>query len=79
MQVLRVRACDVCGSTENACRYRLSRLEKDPRTVTVDLCETHCAPIELVVKAKPVPRRKERAVTTVKAVRKRTAKKTAKR
>jgi hypothetical protein len=70
IQVLKVkvRICDICGAEEGVCRYRVSRLEQSPRTVTVDLCAEHGAGLERVLEAKPVPRRKARAVTPIKEV-----------
>lgn len=76
----KVRICDICGAQERVCRYRVSKLEDEPRTVTVDLCDEHGHGLERVLDAKPVPRRKARAVTPlkeVKAAKKTTVKKTA--
>lgn len=68
IKVLRVRVCDICGNEEGVCRYRVSKLEGDTRTVTVDLCPTHGAAMELTLESKPVPRRKARAVTPMKEI-----------
>ena len=70
VQITRTRICDVDGDGEGVVRYRISRLEKSARTVTLDLCETDAEPLEKLLKAKPVPRRKSRPVTSIADVKK---------
>jgi hypothetical protein len=60
---VRYRICDLCGSKEDVSRWRVARIENDPRMVTVDLCREHADPLAKVLEAKPVPHRKARAVT----------------
>lgn len=63
MQVLRVRACDICGTHDDVARYRVSRLDgENQRTSTLDLCPAHGAGLEDALGVKPVARRKQRAV-----------------
>jgi len=73
----RIRICDLCGSEDGVLRWRVARLEVDPRMVTLDLCSSHSAPLAETLDSKPVPGRKARAVTPLREVtaRKRTAKK----
>lgn len=69
--------CDVCASDADVDTYRVSRVKPQPRTLTADLCVDHKAPLEEVLAAKPVPRRKQRAPIPITEVRaqKRRAKK----
>jgi hypothetical protein len=74
----KVVECDVCGSAEGVCRYRLSKTEVNPRTVTMDLCEEHGAPVEELMQKKPNPHRRSRKVASiaeVKSVAKKSARK----
>lgn len=85
MRTLRVRFCDFpgCNSDQGVCRFKITKLETEdgPRTVTLDLCIEHAAPLIPILEAKPANRRNGRTVTPLKEVtaRKKTAKKTARK
>lgn len=67
----RSRVCDVCGENGGVQRVRLTLLANgsgSSRTVTVDLCEKHLAPVKEAMDAKPAGTRKTRAVTPKKEV-----------
>lgn len=68
VKTIRVRVCDVCAREDSTARYRVSRVEPDPRTATVDLCEEHGAGVVTALEARPVAHRKQRAVTPMKEV-----------
>lgn len=70
MKTLRVRVCDFpgCEHDTDVCRYRIAKLEDDARTITLDLCGEHAAPLEPLLDVKPADRRR-RPVTSMNEVR----------
>lgn len=76
-RTVRMVVCDVCGG-EGTTRYRLTRMGDDQRSIAVDLCSEHGSPVEEIMGARPVARRKKRTVAprTTARSQKKTAKKT---
>lgn len=85
MKVTRKRVCDVCGSDDGVCRYRITKLEgfritkleraADQRTVTADLCTEHGVALEDAMLAAPVTRRGRKSTKPVVSLDQITAKK----
>lgn len=63
LETIRRRVCDQCGAGEGVRRVRISLLDDKTRTVTVDLCSEHAAPMVTAMNSKPTGLRKQRTVT----------------